>query len=506
VQVLIRTDATEAIGQGHFSRCASLAAALRLEGAAVTLVSASLPPALQAAARARGITPIALAGDGAASPGAVEAPHSRAAQESDARAVIAALPAARFDWVVVDHYRLGAPWEARMRSIAPQIAVIDDLANRAHSCDVLLDQNLRSDQGLAYDGLLGAGCERRLGPRHALLDASFAAARAAGDSVGRDGILLSFGSADASGYTLPVLRALLALPLDAALRIDVVAGGLNPRAAAIRDFCQGELRTRFHHDTADMAGLLRRAVLYIGAGGSSSWERCCLGVPGIVVAASPNQEAVCAALAEAGSHRYLGPAAAVAPEAMAHAAASLLAEHAQRDRQSKISRGLVDGLGARRMAARMARGTVALRPAGPDDAARVLEWRNHPEVRRHSADGAAISAADHRTWFARVLQDKSRDLLIGEDRLGPLGVLRYDVAADSANVSIYLVPQRIGKGAGAALLASGERWLARQRGTLAEITATVEPANGASIRMFEEAGYRRRDRQYVKRIPLDRQP
>src|SRR5207302_4135690 len=290
----------------------------------------------------------------------VETPSS--GEESDAEATLRAVNGRSFDWAVVDHYGLAAAWELRARKTCSSMLAIDDLANRAHVCDVLLDQNLRRDEGAGYDRLLPAGCERLLGSRYALLDATFQEERSRLDENKRQGVLISFGGSDPHALTLPVLRALLDRSAGS-LRIDVVAGGLNRDAKAIREVAAAAQNVSFHQATRDMARLMARAQVYVGAGGSTSWERCCLGLPGVVVAVAENQEAACLALDDAGSHVYLGQASSVSPQAIVQATLALLASPSWRSRLAGRSSAIVDGSGATRVAARLSAGAVRLRQA-----------------------------------------------------------------------------------------------------------------------------------------------
>lgn len=475
MRVLIRTDASEAIGTGHLMRCLALGASLKRQGASVTLACASLPPALAQLARSREI-------------GLVEVTPA-AEPELDARSTLAAAGGEPVDWLVVDHYGLAAEWESRMRNACKRVLAIDDLANRPHDCDLLLDQNLREDGGSAYDTRLPRGCERLLGPRFALLDTAFAAARSAPVATQRDGILISFGGSDPYAQTLPVLRALWDLTRGT-VSIDVAAGTLNRDAEAIQAFAAGSPNVAFHRSPRNMAGLMARAAVYVGAGGSTNWERCCLGLPGAIVSVADNQVGVCAALEDAGCHVYLGDAVSTTPEAMATAAFALLRAPSWRARLADRSAALVDGHGAERVATRISAGDVKLRPAMKSDEQVLLDWRNHPDVRRYSTDAAEIGREEHSHWFCRVLADRNRQMLIGEDNGGPLGVLRYDFEGRAATVSIYLVPNRLGQGAGSRLLAAGERWVAAEHPELSEIRARARPANHASVRLFADAGYR----------------
>jgi UDP-2,4-diacetamido-2,4,6-trideoxy-beta-L-altropyranose hydrolase len=489
--VLVRTDVSETRGTGHLSRCLNLAGALRAGGAAVTFVCAAPSAAAKSMVCDRGFRLATLD---------VPSPVGNdATQRADADRTIAALAGGAFDWAVVDHYGLGAEWEQRVRRNCRWVAAIDDLADRTHDCDLLLDQNLRSDDGAAYDELLPAGCERLLGPRFALLDASFRVARNDLRDAGRDGILISFGGSDPLAMTAPVLRALL----DASKgihRIDVAVGAFHRGLVEIEAVAANAAAVRIHRATQDMAGLMARARVYVGAGGTTSWERCCLALPGVVVSTASNQEAACRALDDAGSHVYLGDAKSVAPETVATAAMALLASPVWRSRLAERSSELVDGLGAARVAARLAIGEIRLREMSVQDKEKILTWRNHPEVRAYSGDGKEISRAEHARWLARVLADPDCHLLIGADARGESGVLRYDVRLNTARVSIYLAPERRGSGVGPALLAAGERWLAAHRPEVTVISADIRMENRASVRLFAGAGYRAGRTTYLKNL------
>jgi RimJ/RimL family protein N-acetyltransferase len=225
-----------------------------------------------------------------------------------------------------------------------------------------------------------------------------------------------------------------------------------------------------------------------------------------VVSIAENQVASCAALHDAGSHVYLGNASEVTPEAIAQAAMAVLASPAWWSRLAECSGELVDGKGAQRVARRLLAGALQLRAASAQDADTILSWRNDPAVRRYAGADREIGAAEHGRWYERVLADPDCHLLIGEDALGAAGVLRYDVAARVAKVSIYLAPARIGGGAGAALLAAGEQWLALHRPDIDTIGADVQAGNRASVRLFTNSGYRVQAQHYVRSVAGRRSP
>jgi UDP-2,4-diacetamido-2,4,6-trideoxy-beta-L-altropyranose hydrolase len=499
LRVLIRTDASPSVGTGHLVRCLNLATELRDAGAVVTLACAEVSPASEAICHARGFRATALFDSGKRSACGPGKRMTEGEQTEDA-GLCARLASGRpFDWAVVDHYGLDAAWERRVRRLSRQVMAIDDLADRAHDCDLLLDQNLRVDGGQAYDTRLPTGCERLVGPRFALLDGSFAAARSTLSTQTRDRILVSFGGSDPQSMTVPVLRA-LQRTFGEKQGIDVVIGQMQREGDTMRGLDVETPAVRVHYATRNMAGLMSRARLFVGAGGTTNWERCCLGLPGVVVSAADNQVAPCLALHDAGGHVYLGGVSEVAPETMAEAASAVLASPGWWQRMAERCSDLVDGQGAQRVSWRLHSGPMQMRAATPEDEEKVLRWRNDPAVRRFSGSSATITPQEHTIWYARTLGDSNCQLLIGSDARGDAGVVRYDVAQDVAKVSIYVKPQRLGTGTGHALLAAGERWLAARRPSVTAISADVHADNRASARLFADAGYRVRTSGYVRSL------
>src|SRR5690606_32001299 len=193
MKVALRTDASMRIGTGHLMRCLTLADALRDAGARTRFVCRALPHGLREVVIGRGHELVELpsvcgstagGGDGRGAP--VASPHTAlehadwlgTTQEEDAAATCDALDdGAVWDWLAVDHYAIDARWETRLRTAARRILAIDDLADRRHDCDALLDQNLHAGMHARYDGLVPDACVRLVGPRHALLRPEFAAAR-----------------------------------------------------------------------------------------------------------------------------------------------------------------------------------------------------------------------------------------------------------------------------------------------------------------------------------------
>jgi len=297
MRVAIRADASVAIGSGHVMRCLTLAEALRDTGAEVVFLCRKTPGHLGEEISRRGFE---LAWVGEANP-ADETGADFC--EEDAAACLAVLDAG-VDLLVVDHYALGKRWEQSLRAKARQLMVIDDLANREHACDLLLDQNLLPHMDLRYEGLVPGGCHLLLGPRFALLRDEFHHLTNSPRERNRvQHLLVFFGGSDNDNLTERALRELA----GASFTADVVIGESNPHRREIETLCRASAgRWTLHVQTSRMAELMARADLALGAGGSSHWERCRLGLPALVVTVANNQVATTRLLHEKGVCTWLG--------------------------------------------------------------------------------------------------------------------------------------------------------------------------------------------------------
>lgn len=500
MRVLIRVDASLRIGYGHVMRCLTLADALREAGCEVLFACRAEPGnALQLIAD-RGFATCTLSAG----------PDLRANQEAplpweaDIAALWAALAdAAPFTWCIVDHYGLGADWERAVRTRAQQVMVIDDLANRDHDADLLLDQNLTASMA-AYAGRLPAHCRTLLGPRFALLRAAFLAPPIDLAAEARR-IVVSFGGVDAGGETFKAMDALQGLP---SLEVDFVAGAANPALEALAARCASQPNWRLHRHLDDFAGLLRSTDLCIGAAGATSWERAALGIPTLCIALADNQRSNAEALAEAGAHLYLGDSTRV-DAADLRAAVQVLAHNlGLRCSLAARSRALVDGAGVTRVLAALLAPALNLRPATREDAQLLFEGRNAELVRQASLSREPVSWEGHLRWLEGVLASPQRWLLVGEVADGAVGVLRYDRQEQDpavAEVSIYLLPGHAGAGWGRHLLAAGDAALRHHWPDIGFVEAQVRPDNAASLALFAHAGYQQEHCLFRRPIPGEHQ-
>lgn len=189
--------------------------------------------------------------------------------------------------------------------------VIDYLADRPHACDLLLDQSLVHESG-DYDGLVPDRCTRLIGPRYALLCPEFGELRdvalVARQRRELSNLIVSMGGVDTTDATSRVLAALRTAPLLPEMQICVIMGGRAPALEHVRAIARTMPRlTEVAVDVRDMALRMARADLAIGAGGSTTWERCCLGLPSIIVETADNQIGIAEAMVKVGAGIALGP-------------------------------------------------------------------------------------------------------------------------------------------------------------------------------------------------------
>lgn len=315
MNIVIRTDSSVSIGSGHVMRCLTLAEILREKGEEVSFICHGFPGCLSRFIENQGYKVYTLQGP-AHSPDQFSEKqegefYNRIDCQSDligTRSILLELGKI-IDWLIVDHYELDSRWETSLRPYVKKIMVIDDLADRPHDCDLLLDQNYHEYNEGRYEGLVTKNCLKLLGPQNALLRREFREARKR--LVERDGrirrILISFGGADSTNETEKALKGIQRVRSQD-FAVDVVVGAINPKKEEIMRLCTTLPNTTYHCQVDNMAELMLEADLAIGAGGTTIWERCCMGLPAVIISVGKIQYEVSATLGRHGYHLFLGRA------------------------------------------------------------------------------------------------------------------------------------------------------------------------------------------------------
>jgi UDP-2,4-diacetamido-2,4,6-trideoxy-beta-L-altropyranose hydrolase len=351
--VAIRVDGSATIGGGHLARCLTLADQLADGGADCHLLVARLDRATEEmVAGSRHLchwlpaSPWQPGGNGSV---------------GDAAAVAPLLQALAPEWLVVDHYRLDAGWERRLAPLVGGVAVIDDLANRSHDCNLLLDQNLYPEPARRYRGLLAPGATTLLGPDHALLRREFVdlPPRSITASVRR--ILLFFGSTDPTSLLPALLDALPGCPWASGIEWTLVTGAGDPGVPRLQQQVSTLTGVSLAVQVDDIASRLMATDLAVGAVGSHWLERAVTAVPTVATVTADNQREVAAELARRGAIALVdgGERGEVVP--LLAAIEGLLHDQTARERLSQAASSLMAGwrrLGGTSLARRLLAGAA----------------------------------------------------------------------------------------------------------------------------------------------------
>lgn len=361
MKVIFRTDASVQIGTGHVMRCLTLADALRAGGAECIFICRDHQGNLLEQIRQRGYLAKGLPTDTNESMLSDPVITTRSGYYSwlgadwsaDVAQTKLGIGESMVDWLIVDHYAIDARWEQALRSVCHKLMVIDDLADRQHECDLILDQNLGCISA-DYSPLVPSDCIVLAGPHFALLRPEFAEFR--DYSLRRrttskiDSLLISMGGIDQGDATGKILEALKDCSLPKDCEITVIMGSNAPWLSRVNLLAtEMPWPTKVMVNVPNMAELMSNSNLAIGAAGSTSWERCCLGLPTLVFSLADNQIEIAKNLELFGACIYMGNANSKNLLGLKDGLNLLLSSPDQVSKLSKNAYSLVDGLGAKRV-------------------------------------------------------------------------------------------------------------------------------------------------------------
>jgi len=200
--------------------------------------------------------------------------------------------------LILDSYILSQEWENRVKPYVKRLIVIDDLMDRKHSCDLIIDQNLHTQMNSLYTKSVPKNCIKLLGPDYAILRNQFIAQRkyAKIRSLPIKNILVSFGGTDNENHTLHALTSLKKLNSD--VNVNVVTGTANIGKKIIKNFCKKNFNYNYFEQVENMVKLMQVADLCIGSSGTTTWERCCVGLPAIAIVTSNDQKDIASAVSK----------------------------------------------------------------------------------------------------------------------------------------------------------------------------------------------------------------
>jgi UDP-2,4-diacetamido-2,4,6-trideoxy-beta-L-altropyranose hydrolase len=480
VLALFRCDGSPTIGAGHVTRCLSVAQFLSRAGWSCVFVTNAEAGATVPAMLTSGF------------------PIRTTSGLYDLRPFTADAAL-----VVVDHYGLDFTFERQLCADGRTVVVFDDLADRRHACDILVDPT-PGRTAHDYQKFVPASTHLLLGAKHAMIGPGWRAqGKASRVRIAECGpvrrILVSMGATDPSDATSRVLTSIVASGVDSA--VDVVLGAGAPHRAAVK--ARLESNMALHVEPSDLPEIAARADMAIGAAGASSLERAVLGLPMLLVPTADNQRFISAGFRNAGAAELVPVEELDAPLLFGARIAALVTDGKRRAMMSRAASSLTDGRGPAQLLAAIAGlrtsrngRTLRLRLAEHGDEGWLLALQRQPETRWFARKPAAPAESEHTRWLVDVLDDDDRLLFIVMADEVPVGMVRLDrtVRANASfEISIAIDARYHQQGFGRAALS-----LVRRLAPAVDLIATVLPENRPSRALFAAAGYRvDRDGRYV---------
>lgn len=484
--LVVRSDASSAIGTGHVMRCVALAQAWQDAGGRVVFATYDLSPAIEQLLRSEQVEIVRF--------------NSPPGGAQDAAQLEELSRAHHADWAVVDGYQFNAEYQRKVKDAGLKLLFVDDNDHATHYfADLVLNQNAHACQ----DFYPSRTPQTRLclGPRFALLRREFQAWREWKREMvplARK-VLVTMGGSDPENVTAIVVRALQEASIES-LEAKVVVGAGNPHIDSLeRVTNQSETNVSLLKNVTNMPELMAWADVAVSGAGSTCWEMCLLGLPAILIDLAKNQRAVAKELDRKGVAIHLGSVGDVGPEKIASKLRWLLSSVETRTAMSVRARELVDGKGAERVVSAMRGEMLRLRRVEGRDCRLLWEWANDPEVRNASFSQAPISWEQHQAWFAGMLKDASCLLLIAEDDSGTaVGQFRVDQrSSQEGEIDVSLSSDFRGVGSGSSFIDLGVRNVFETTG-VERVHAFIRPENRASLRAFERANFVKLGERVVK--------
>ncbi|NHI01617.1 UDP-2,4-diacetamido-2,4,6-trideoxy-beta-L-altropyranose hydrolase [Oceanimonas sp. MB9] len=505
MRIVFRADASIQIGTGHVMRCLTLAEELTRQGHECLFICREHKGHLGDFIREKGFVLHLLysSNEKQHAPDTLNwNTHAKwlgVSWQQDAEQTLSTLIQQPVDWLVVDHYALDARWEQLVAKYTKHIMVIDDLADRLHQCDMLLDQTF-GRQSVDYREWVPANCELLCGSQYALLRPEFAELRHY--SLQRrakpelHSLLITMGGVDKDNITGQVLDALRESTLPHYCKITVVMGSTAPWLEAVKQ--QAETMpwpTEVKVGVRNMAQLMAESDLAIGAAGATAWERCCLGLPSIQVIVAKNQLWIARALNKVRAAFLLNNISSV-HDAISYTIKSLSS-------MSHESQKVTDGKGALKVFEKMtdifhdpnfkydARYSMhSFQCLSIKESEKILEMRNHPNVRKWMHNPSEISINEHLNFIENLRKGEKEYFSIKDNNriIGVLYFTDFNKEHDSCYIGLYKNFNSPQKGDGSVIMKVAIYYAVNSLG-LNKIYLEVLKDNLAAIKLYEKFGF-----------------
>jgi len=426
-------------------------------------------------------------------------------QLDDAKATIRELTIhsmGSIDLLVVDHYLIDFQWQLKLEKYYDKLLVIDDLADRNHIADFLLDQTI-DRRANDYLQRVPSYCQLLVGHKYMLLRDEFigliASAKQRRRQVKTTGsadfinkILINLGGIDSDNVTEQVLEAVIEygeISSNSSLTVDVVMSSHSPFLARIEELIVNRSWLKLTLDCNNMADMMFDADLAVGACGSSAWERCSLGLPTLAIVLADNQKLVNRNLAERKAIIAMGGSELLTSVAIVDAIKSIGCRPDEYFSLVENCFGSCDGLGVKRTLDRLTSSAVTLEKATKEDLELTFSWQSKAEIRRYSRNAMPVEFENHQQWFLSSLAMQSRHIFIICFDGAKLGVLRLDEQHGDHNGTMYEISILVAPEAQGRKLALKAIHAIPERFYTSGIFAHVHPDNKASQQLFTQANF-----------------
>ena len=506
MKAVFRVDASLKIGTGHVMRCLTLASLLKKNFVDVSflcrehkgnLINYILENGFHVHVLKESIEPTSKETNYAEWLGV--------SYEQDANETIEFLKNMHIDWMIVDHYSIDIKWEKLVSPYYKKLMVIDDLANRKHYCDILLDQTYKRKEK-DYKSLTNHEAILLLGPKYALLRSEFSKLR--NSSLGKKrnktikNILVYLGGIDSENLTESVLDKLKSCNISETTQITVLMGSQAPFLSKIKKVVKKlPLSAKIKVDSKHIAEIMSNADLSIGASGTTTWERCCLGLPSIQFCISDNQKFISQVLSRDNVIKLIDSV---------NQIPDLINDYPNwMFESSKLSAQICDGDGANRIFNKMSDYEFEINEHSnvelcnyinlKDDEKRlVLEMRNHASVRVWMTNNEIISEKEHQKFLESLEDAKTKKYFLVKKKGTIIGSISFVNLkyGESTDFGIYVNPHINFQGAGR-LLESTAAIFAFKVLNVKKIFLEVFEDNVRAIDFYKRAGFKILDTKEV---------
>lgn len=495
MNIVFRVDSSNIIGSGHVMRCLSLADELKFRKNSVLFICNNEDGNLNNIIKKKGYQVIEIASENSSIKNHALIDQSRnTVINNDAHQTKLIIKDKKVDWLIVDHYFLDENWESELKKYVNAIFVIDDLANRRHDCDLLLDQNwFGIETKHRYDEYTNESTISLLGPNYAILSKDFRSIKK--NKRKHNGfinqILIFMGAVDSKRQTREALLALCNEDLSN-ISVDVVIGSSNKDKDQIINIASNRKKTKIYNVVPSLSELMQKADLILCAGGSTTWERCFMGLPAIVFIASENQNKLTRQLAKDNAHILLESSTQINSQDWYLNISELVKDNVKLRKMSAIGENFVDGRGSYRILSHLYGFSmpIEIRKATIDDEKLLFEWVNEPTVRKFSFSSKDITNEDHKDWLRLKLNDPNCLILIGTDsNTIPIGQVRIESINYKNYIDISIDKEARGLGFAQILIEESVKFWRNARINSWPLIAEVLFTNKASQQVFINSGF-----------------